>query len=134
MYTINPQELLSSQTVLYQDYFRFANTIFEGFEKLLALNIQVVKTSLAENQAIVEKALATKGPEEFILLSSSLAQATAEKTALYGRQVAGILSSVQGEAAEAAKTQMATYQREGQEFVSKLSKKSALAGGAPVAA
>jgi phasin family protein len=134
MYTITPQELLSSQTVLYQDYFRFANTIFEGIEKLVALNIQVVKTSLAENQVIVEKALATKGPEEFILLSSGLAQATAEKAALYGRQVAAILSSVQGEATEATKTQMATYQREGQELVSKLSKKSALAGGAPVAA
>jgi hypothetical protein len=31
------------------------------------------------------------------------------------------------EATEAAKTQMATYQREGQEFVSRLSKESALA-------
>jgi phasin family protein len=134
MYTITAQELLSSQTVLYQDYFRFANAIFKGVEKLVALNIQVVKTSLAENQVIAEKALATKGPEEFLLLSASLAQATAEKAALYGRQVAGILSSVQGEATEAAKTQMATYQREGQEFVSNLSKNSALAGGAPVIA
>jgi hypothetical protein len=39
---------------------REANAAFEGIEKLVALNLQVVKTSLAENQAITEKALATK--------------------------------------------------------------------------
>ena len=134
MYTITPQQLFSSQTVSFQDYFRFANTTFEGIEKLVTLNMQVVKTSLAENQAIAEKALATKSPEEFFALSTGLAQATAEKVALYGRQVAGIVSSMQGDATEAAKTQMANYQREGQEFVSKVSKNATSAGGVVVAA
>ena len=117
MYTITPQQLFSSQTVSFQDYFRFANSTFEGIEKLVTLNIQAVKTSLAENQAIAEKALATKSPQEFFALSTGLAQPTAEKVALYGRQVAGIVSSMQGEATEAAKTQMENYRREGQELV-----------------
>jgi phasin family protein len=134
MYTIDSQQIFSSQAVSFQDYFRFASTTFEGIEKLVALNLQVVKTSLAENQAITEKALATKSPEEFFSLSTGLGKATAEKVALYGRQVAGIVSSMQGEATEVAKTQMANYQREGQELLSKLSKSTAFKGGAVIAA
>jgi phasin family protein len=134
MYTITPQQLFSSQTTSFQEYFRVANTTFEGIEKWVALNLQVIKTSLTENQAIAEKVLATRSPEEFFALTTGLAQATAEKVALYGRQVAGIVSGMEGEATEAAKTQMANYQREGQEFVSKLSKNAPFTSEVVVAA
>ena len=97
------------------------------------MNLQVVKTSLAENQVIVEKTLATRSPQEFVELSASVAKATAEKASLYGKQVKEIVSNMQSEVSTTAKSQLAEYQREGQEVLNKFTKKAALESGVVVA-
>ena len=132
MLNIFPQQFFSAQNIPVQGPFQFANTAFEGLEKLATLNMQVFRTSLAENQALMGKALATKSPQEFFALSTAVTQATAEKTALYGRQVQEIVSGMQGQATTAAKTQMEHFQRHGQQFASNLSK-SVPSGGVIVA-
>jgi phasin family protein len=133
MSTVFPQQLFSAQSVQIQNLFGAFQASFDGIEKLTALNLQVVKTSLAENQVIVEKALVTRSPQEFIELSTSVAKATAEKASLYGKQVKEIVSNMQSEAATTAKSQLAEYQREGQEVLNKFTKKPALESGVVVA-
>lgn len=129
MSTVFPQQLVPAQSVQIQNLFGAYQAVFDGIEKLTALNLQVVKTSLAENQVIVEKALATRSPQEFVELSTSVAKATAEKASLYGKQVKEIVSNMQSEAATTAKSQMAEYQREGQEVLNKFTKIPALDSG-----
>jgi phasin family protein len=126
MSTVFPQQLFSAQSVQIQNLFGAFQTAFDGIEKITALNLQVVKTSLAENQVIVEKALATRSPQEFVELSTSVAKASAEKASLYGKQVKEIVSNMQSEAATAAKSQVAAYQREGQEVLNKFTKQPLL--------
>jgi phasin family protein len=126
-----PEQLFSAQSV--QNLYGVFQAGFDGFEKLTALNLQVIKTSLAENQVIVEKAFATRSPQEFFELSTSVAKATAEKSNLYGKQVKGIVSNMQSDAATTAKSQMAEFQREGQNALNRFTKKPVFGSGVVVA-
>jgi phasin family protein len=129
MSAVSPKQLFPAQSIQVQNLFGALQAAFDGVEKLTELNLQVVKTSLAENQVILEKALATRSPQEFVELSTSVAKATAEKASLYGKQVKEIVSNMQSEAATTAKSQMAEYQREGQEVLNKFTKIPALDSG-----
>ena len=65
MSTLIPQGLVDAQNTGIQQLFAFSSTAFDGIEKLTQLNLQVVKATLAENQALMAKALSAK-PEELI--------------------------------------------------------------------
>ncbi|RKT22870.1 phasin family protein [Paraburkholderia sp. RAU2J] len=132
MNTLIPQQLVDAQSVSFQQVFHFSATAFNGLERLTALNLQVVKTTLAENQAIVNKALSAK-PEELFALSADLAKPTGEKVAAYSRQVYEILSGTQAELASAAQAQFKQSQDEAKGFVAKLTKNSPLANTIVVA-
>jgi phasin family protein len=96
MSTLIPQQLVNAQSAGVQQVFAFATKAFDGIEKLVALNLQVVKATLAENQDIMTRAVSAK-PEELFALSTSLVQPAAEKVASYSRHVYEILSAMQGE-------------------------------------
>ena len=81
-----------------------AGQAFEGVEKLAALNLQVVKTTLAEGAEFAPALLSAKTPDEFLKLYTATVQAAPQKALAYGRQVAEIVtaaSAVQRAAAEA---------------------------------
>lgn len=132
MSTLIPQQLIAAQNASFQRLFDFSVTAFSGVEKLAALNLQVVKTTLAENQAIVNKALLSK-PEELFALSADLAKPTAEKVVAYNRQVYEILSGIQGELASVAQTQFAQSQDDAKDFVAKFIKNSPVGNAIVVA-
>lgn len=121
MSTLIPQQLVNAQNASIQQFFNFSATAFSGVEKLTALNLQVVKTTLAENQAILNRALSAK-PEELFALSADLAKPTAEKVAAYSRQVFEILSGTQAEMSSAAQSQFEQSRDEAKGFATKLSK------------
>jgi phasin family protein len=132
MNTFIPQQVIDAQGASIRQLFDFSAMVFGGVEKLTVLNLQVVKTSLAENQAIVNKALLAK-PEELLALSANLVKPTAEKFAAYGRQVREILTETQGGLASAVQTQFDQSQREAQGFVTHLTKNSPLSNSLEVA-
>jgi phasin family protein len=111
MSTLFPEPLVEAQHTGIEQLFAFSSAAFEGIEKLTELNLQVVKATLAENQALMAKALAAK-PEELIALSSSLAKPTAEKIAAYSRHVYEIMSGVQIALTENAPSQYQQYARD----------------------
>jgi phasin family protein len=125
MSTLIPQQFFDAQNASVQQLFAFSNKAFEGIEKLTALNLQVVKATLAENQALMAKALSAK-PEELVALSTSLAKPTAEKFAAYNRHVYEILSGIQGGLTSTAQSRIQQYQRDAQGFVEGLTKNAPL--------
>jgi phasin family protein len=125
--------LVNAQNAGVQQAFAFTTKAFDGIEKLVALNLQVVKATLAENQEIMTKALSAK-PEELFALSTSLAQPAAEKMASYGRHVYEILSGMQGELSSATQAQFHQYQRDTQRLVESLAKSAPVGSETAVAA
>ncbi|HZZ09552.1 MAG TPA: TIGR01841 family phasin [Paraburkholderia sp.] len=122
MSTLIPQQLIAAQKSGLDTFFGLTNKVFEGFEKLVALNLQVGKQTLAENQALVSKAVTSGNPAELIALQASLAQPTAEKVAAYGRHVHEIVSGVQSEITAATTAQGQLFQRDALGLVESLQK------------
>ncbi|HEY1998156.1 TIGR01841 family phasin [Paraburkholderia sp.] len=134
MSTVTPQQLIAAQQSSLETLFGFANQAFAGFEKLVALNLQVGKANLAESQQILAKAVAVKDPSELIALSASLSQPAAEKVAAYGRQVHEIVSGVQAELSSAATSQFQQAQKDAQGFIESLAKNAPAGSEGAVAA
>ncbi|PRY07917.1 phasin family protein [Paraburkholderia sp. BL25I1N1] len=121
MNTLTPLRLADTQTSAITRLFAFSSNAFDGIEKLTALNLQVVKATLAENQALMAKALSSR-PEELFALSASLAKPTAEKIAAYNRHVYEIMSGVQTALSASAPSQYQRYQRDAQELAENIAK------------
>lgn len=128
MSTLIPQQLIATQQASLDAYFDVANKAFAGFEKLIALNLQVSKAALAESQDVVTKAISAGNPGALLALQASLSQPAAEKLVAYGRSVHEIVSEVQRDISAAATAQGEQLQRDTQGIVESL-KKSAPAGG-----
>jgi phasin family protein len=124
MNTLTPQQLIATQQANLDAFFGVANKAFAGFEKLVALNLQVSKATLAESQEIVTKSISTSNPGELLALQASLSQPAAEKVAAYGRSVYEIVSEVQSEISAAATAQGKQLQQDIQGFVEGLKKRA----------
>jgi phasin family protein len=127
MSTLTPQQLVSAAQANLDAFFGVTNKAFAGFEKLVALNLQVSKAALAESQEIATKAISAGNPGELFALQASLSQPAAEKLVAYGRSVHEIVSEVQSQISAAAAAQGEQLQRDTQGFVESL-KKNAPAG------
>ncbi|MEM5458278.1 phasin family protein [Paraburkholderia sp. RL17-373-BIF-A] len=134
MSTLIPQQLVAAQQSSLETLFGLTNKAFEGFEKLVALNLQVGKATLAENQEIVAKALSAGNPGALFALQASLSQPVAEKVVAYGRQVHEIVSGVQSEISAAATAHGQQVQRDAQGFVESLQKNAPAGSESAVAA
>lgn len=98
------------------------NKALESVEKVIDLNLTVAKTSLEESNAAAKQFLTAKDAQEWLALSAAQAQPNAEKALAYGRQLAGIASSVQAEFSKAAEAQIAETSRKVLELVEEVSK------------
>jgi phasin family protein len=125
MNTVIPQQFVEAQATHVQQLFALSSSAFAGVEKLTELNSQAVKATLAENHALMMKALSAK-PEELFALSTGLAKPTAEKVSAYSRQVHEILSGIQGGFSSTAQSQFQQYQRDAQGFVENFAKNASL--------
>jgi phasin family protein len=106
---------------------------FESVEKVIELNMNVAKAALEESTDKARQLLAAKDPQEFIALTTSQVQPTAEKATSYGREVMTIVSGLQAEVTKAAENQMGEQSRKLASLVDEVSK-SAPAGSENVVA
>jgi phasin family protein len=83
---------------------------FEGVEQLTALNLQVVKASLGEASVAGSAVLSAKDPQALIALQTGLLQPAADKATAYGKQVAGIFTSIKADVDKLANKQAAAAQ------------------------
>jgi phasin family protein len=98
------------------------NKTFEGFEKVIDLDLHVAKASLEESTATMQQLMAAKDPQEFFSLSTAQAQPNAEKALAYSRHLANIVSKTQAEFTKAAEAQIAETNRKVISLVEELSK------------
>ena len=126
-----PEQLFATQKAAYNTLFGLTFKAFEGFEKLVELNVQVVKSTLAENQEAVGKALSAKDPQGFFALQTP---PTAEKLQSYWRHVSEIVTGTQGEFTAAGESHFKQSQQDAQAFVDSLTKNAPAGSEALVSA
>lgn len=98
------------------------NTAFESIEKLVNLNMNVVKASLEESTIVAQKLLAVKDPQELMAFGSTQLQPGSEKTLAYGRHLTGIAATTQAEFTKTAEAQIAETNRKMQDLIEQVTK------------
>jgi phasin family protein len=98
------------------------NKAFEGVEKLIDLNLNIVKESLEESTATAKQLMEAKDPQEFFTLASSQTKPSTDKAVAYGREVVGIASNTQAEFTKAAEHQMTETNRKVMSLVEEVTK------------
>jgi phasin family protein len=109
--TFTAEQLLAAQKANIETLFGLTNKAFEGVEKLVELNMQVAKTSLAEAAETATAALSVKDAQELLTLQAGLLQPVAERAAAYSRQVYEILAGTNAEVTKAAEATFADGQQ-----------------------
>ncbi|MFL9906858.1 phasin family protein [Paraburkholderia sp. RL17-337-BIB-A] len=135
MGSVDPeQQLTAAQKAGFEAVFSVFTKAFEDTEKLVELNLQAVKSTLAEHQEILAKTFSVKDLHELFGLQASHAQPPVEKAQSYWRHVYEIISSTQSGFAAAAEAQLQQHHRGTHQFVDKLAKKAPAGSEAAVAA
>jgi phasin family protein len=109
--TYTAEQFLAAQKANVETFFGLSNKAFEGVEKLIALNLQVAKTSLAEAAETAQAALTVKDAQEFFALQASLLQPSAEKAAAYSRHLYEIMAGTNAEVGRVAEATIADGQK-----------------------
>jgi phasin family protein len=105
------EQLLAAQKANIEALFSMTNKAFEGVEKLVELNLQVAKTTLAETADTTKAALSVKDAQELLALQAGLMQPAAEKAAAYSRHLYDIAAATNAELGKMAEAQMGDAQK-----------------------
>lgn len=115
--SFTPEQVAAAHKANLETLFGLTTKAFEGVEKLVELNMQVVKTTLAENVDHAKKVLSAKDAQELLALQASLLQPVADKAVAYSRHVYEIATDTQSEFARVAEAQLAESSRNVQTLV-----------------
>lgn len=97
---LTAEQIAAANKANLETLFGLTSKAFEGVEKLIELNVNAAKATLAEASQASQAALSVKDAQELLALQASLFQPLAEKTAAYSRHLYDITS---GTAAEFSK-------------------------------
>ena len=106
-----PEQMLAVQKAQLETLFGLTNKAFEGIEKLVELNLQVAKTTLAESAETTKAALSVKDAQELLALQAGLLQPAAEKAAAYSRHLYDIMAGTNAEVTKVAEATIADGQK-----------------------
>ncbi len=110
-----PQQLIDRQKSALNAAVAFQGSLFNGFEKLVDLNLKVIKATLGEVAEL-------KDPQEAAAYVSSLAQPNSEKAIAYSKHVYDIFSGVNNELIKLTEAQVAEGQQQFSESIDQLAK------------
>jgi phasin family protein len=122
MTLLTPEQFAAAQKANLETLFGLTSKAFEGVEKLVELNLQVVKSTIAEGQENAQRALSVKDAQELLALQASLTQPVAEKVLSYGRHLYEIASATQAEFARVAEAQYEEQNKKVQALVENVAK------------
>ncbi|SAI69141.1 granule-associated protein (phasin) [Bordetella ansorpii] len=117
-----PQQVLARQKASINTLIAAQTAMFSGFEKLVDLNMKVVRATIDEVAQKSQQAAGLTDPQEVAAFGTSLVQPGAEKALAYGKHVYDIVAGVQTELAKLAEEQIAEGQQQVAEAVEQLSK------------
>ncbi len=104
-------QFIAAQKASLETLFGLTTKAFEGVEKLVELNLQVAKASLAEASETAHTALSVKDAQELLALQAGLLQPAAEKATAYSKHVYDIITSANAEFTKAAEANVAEGQK-----------------------
>lgn len=119
---LTQEQIAAAHKANLETFFGLTNKAFEGVEKLVELNLQVVKATLAENVEHAKKTLAAKDAQELLTAQAGLLQPAAEKALAYSRHLYEIFSDTQTEFGKVAESQIAENSRKLAALVDNVSK------------
>ncbi|MEO6352394.1 MAG: TIGR01841 family phasin [Oxalobacteraceae bacterium] len=96
--------------------------VFSEAEKIIALNVNAAKATLEDSAAAGQELLAAKDAQDFLKISASQAQPSAEKAMAYSRELAGITAASQKELTKAAEAQIAESSENLKKMIAELTK------------
>ena len=111
MTTFTTEQFAAAQKSSVETLFGLTGKAFESVERLVELNLQVAKASLAEVAETTYAAMSVKDAQELLTLQASLLQPAAEKAAAYSRHLYDILAGSNAEVAKVAESAMADNQK-----------------------
>lgn len=117
-----PKEMLESQKAALDAVMAVQGSMFNGFEKLVDLNLKVMKATMDEVSQKTQEAMGVKDAQEAVAMSSSLVQPTAEKAVAYSKHVYDIVAGVQADLAKLTEGKMAEGQKNLAELVEQFSR------------
>ena len=132
--TLLSPEQVAAQKANVDAFFGVAGKIFEGVEKLVALNLQAVRATLAEAQENLTKVSGTTEPQQWFTLQADVTGPFAEKSLSYGKQVFEIASTTQAEVTQLAQTHYERYNDRVQALVEEAAKHAPTGSEAAIAA
>jgi len=128
-----PQQVLNSQKAAIDALVSVQGSVFAGFEKLVDLNLKVMKATLDEVSEKSQTVVGIKDAQEAVALSSNLLQPAAEKAMAYGKHVYDIVASVQADLAKLSESHLAEGKKNVSDAIEQFSK-NAPAGSESVVA
>ncbi|NYT65182.1 TIGR01841 family phasin [Alcaligenaceae bacterium] len=117
-----PQNVLANQKASLDNFLAIQNTFFSGFEKLVDLNLKVIKASMDEVAQKSQQAAEVKDPQEALSFTSGLVQPNAEKALAYGKHVYDIVAGVQADLSKLTEEQLSQGQQQVSEAIDELAK------------
>jgi phasin family protein len=129
----SPEQVAAAKANL-DAFFGLTGKVFEGIEKLVALNLQVVRSTLAEAQENVTKVPGTTDPQQWFALQAGFTGPFAEKSLSYSRQVFDIASTTQAEVTQLAQAHYDRYNDRVQTLVEEAAKHGPAGSEAAIAA
>ena len=109
--TFTAEQFVAAQKASLETLFGLTHKAFEGVEKLVELNLQVAKTTLAEAAETAQASMSVKDAQEFMALQAGLLQPAAEKAAAYSRHLYDIFAGTNAEVTKVAEATLADGQR-----------------------
>jgi len=123
----SPEQIAASQSAGLDAFFGLTGKVFECVGKLVALNLQVARSTVAESQENLTKAPGTTDLQQWFALQAGIATPFTEKSLSYSRQLFDIASTTQAEVAQFAQSQYERYNARVHEIIDEAAK-SAPAG------
>jgi phasin family protein len=114
-------------------FFGLAGKMLEGEEKLVRLNLDMAKSTLADWYQRMQDELSKKDGQQVTGWQSALAQPSADKVLTYGRQVAEIASATQAQVAELVNAQYQEVNRQVQWFAENVAQNAPVGSEAAIA-
>jgi phasin family protein len=104
------EQMMAANKANIETLFGLTHKAFEGVEKLVELNLQVAKSSLAEAAETTKALLSVKDAQELLAIQAAMLQPSAEKAAAYSRHLYDIAAGTSAEVTKVAEAQIADAQ------------------------
>lgn len=120
--SVQNQPLFTTQQRSFDNAIAAQNHMFNGFEKLVNLNLKMFKSSLDELTVKSQQAAALQDGQEVANFATEMSQPSAEKVMSYGKEVFEIVSNLQKEITSLTEKQIADNQQQAAELVEQFAK------------